>query len=122
MRFAHVSNPRILFLIVDERRRIDLSGFFYEQKRLPSRHLDQPERTGVAGLRPHSSAAGALAARADPGIDRPGRRRYCAGFGNGRSEYDVRDHTVTPGRFTSLTSILRVRLSGSGFVDEYPST
>ncbi len=47
-----------------------------------------------------------------------GRRRYCAGFGSWRSEYDVRDHTLTPGRFTSFTSILRVRLSGSGFVDE----
>ena len=28
------------------------------------------------------------------------------------------DHTLTPGRFTSLTSIFRVRFSGSGLVDE----
>ena len=46
------------------------------------------------------------------------RRRYCGAFGSWRSEYDVRDHTLTPGRFTSFTSILRVRFSGSGFVDE----
>ena len=34
-------------------------------------------------------------------------------FGTCRSEYDVRDHTLIPGLSTSLTSILRVRLSGS---------
>ena len=49
-------------------------------------------------------------------IDRR-RTAYCA-FGCCRSEYDVRDHTLMPGLFTSLTSILRVRLSGSGLVDE----
>ena len=43
---------------------------------------------------------------------------YCSAFGSCRSEYDVRDHTLTPGRFTSFTSIFRVRFSGSGLVDE----
>ena len=49
-------------------------------------------------------------------VDR--ERRYFGACGNCRSEYDVRDHTLTPGRFTSFTSIFRVRFSGSGFVDE----
>ena len=43
---------------------------------------------------------------------------FCVAGGSGRSEYDVRDHTLTPGLFTTLTSILRVRLSGSALVEE----
>ncbi len=40
---------------------------------------------------------------------------YCLVAGVGcRSVYDVRDHTLSPSRFT-FTSILRVRFSGSGF-------
>ena len=46
------------------------------------------------------------------------RAGYFGACGSCRSEYDVRDHTLTPGRFTSFTSILRVRFSGSGLVDE----
>ena len=36
--------------------------------------------------------------------------------GVGRSEYEVRDHTCTPSRLV-LTSMRRVRFSGSGFVE-----
>ena len=41
---------------------------------------------------------------------------FCVAAGSGRSEYDVRDHTLTPGLFPTLASILRVRLSGSALV------
>ena len=113
----HASNPIILFSIFEQRRNMP-PGTRYGQQVAP-RYFDQPERAGLAGVYPRPSAAGALAAREDSGID---RRAYCSAFGSWRNEYDVRDHTLTPGRFTSFTSILRVRLSGSGLVDEYPST
>ena len=85
-----------------------------------ARHLRRPERSRN-GRRSSSCSRSRcvwLRERIQESIARAGDARYCAGFGSCRSEYDVRDHTLTPGRFTSFTSILRVRFSGSGLVDE----
>ena len=83
-----------------------------------ARHLDRPERSrsgrrSSACIRSRSSGcASGFRNRSAIGAG------YFGAFGSCRSEYDVRDHTLTPGRFTSFTSILRVRFSGSGLVDE----